>query len=261
MLDDNDVRLVEQIALRAARETVHAAPKTGLLTQPVWVPATVSGGGAPGGEVWVFVDGDENAEAIPVENASGVPLGDQARVMVLFRPTGGALIVGHAGGSGAGLASAVKLDTDAALLSLVVPQGANEFELRASLRSNRAALQDSIAVRLNEDAASTYLTAYLYNVGTTPKAFYEGDVGRFYAGECHGDTAPSTRWSPCRVECFNVAGSTAQKEGLADSSVAGTTRVALGWLWPQTSPITLIELRPWYGTLWKSGSTARLYVR
>lgn len=253
-------RLMERIAVRAAVQVVKAAPSTGLLTQPSWVMGTVSGGGAAGASLQVFIDG--STEAIPIENGAGVPLPDAARVQVLFRPTGGAIITGLAGSSTAGLASTVgPLAVDTASIALPVPIGVRKLELVASLRSNYAGLRDTVRLKINDDTSSDYAAGGVWNPSSSTagggSANYHGFV---FLGECHGNTAAAGMFSPLEIDAADPSGAN-QKEGFSRAGVAGTLLYTLTWRWPKTDPITKMELVPGNGTAWKIGSAAWLYVR
>lgn len=251
MLTERDQRfvrtLVREHGKEAAKKGTTLWPATVVATSPAGSPATIT------------LDGDSNTE-IPAQNLLGQGLYDGQRVMVTLVPPHGVFVT-HSISAAAGLASQVVLDADTNVISLTVPSGVSEVEVRASLRSNVSALTDIVAVRFNSDTTSSYLSAYLYHAGTTPKAGTQADVGRFPAGQCSGNTAASALRSPLRLDCMDVANTAAHKEGTAESSVAGTTRYSTGWRWPSTAAVTLIELRPWFGTAWKAGSTARLYSR
>lgn len=254
-MHEQELRLVEQIALRAAGEVVKAAPSSGLMTQAALRPGATVAGAVPGGTVQVTLVGDSGP--IAAANVMPVAVGAGIRVMVYVTPQGGAFVVG----------AMPKPETSVTLLadgpiSLLMPPGPS-VRLIASLRSSRAVASDNAWMRVNGLSTAVYYDSGVSRSGATPTAYAtENTTNGCYIGTCDGDSTFPGFYSPHRAEFHNADSASQVKQGLARSGRDAASPWMIDWLVNITAPILTVQLLNG-GTLsptWKAGSTARLVL-
>lgn len=242
----------EAVAVRAARETVRAAPTSGLLTQPAWGNATVSGDTLPGADVSLLVDGTADVLPSAAQNATGHTLRDGMRVLVLYRPNGGALVKG--------MLDAVDddpvlgwhvLDTIPALsgtgtmIFSSISQDYDALRITGYIRVASANVNVVLSMRLNGDASAIYDSDEVG--GNNAIAFAAQYVGgtRGVIACAPGSTATANNFASVQVLIPNYRGAsrrTWDSSGGWCQSASMFTRKASG-IWRSTAAVSQIDIQ------------------
>ena len=128
-----------------------------------------------------------------------------------------------------------------------------------SVRSNNAALNDAIILKINGSTANLS-GRFIY--GNTPAANVATDVGGFYGGIASAATSTASTFSSTYLYFSNYSSSN-NKSFSVDSAMENNTTTAFPFLvsglWSDTSVITALNISPATGTLFNQYSTATLY--
>lgn len=253
---DEVVRIAEAAGLRAAREVLKAAPTTGLLTQPSWVPATVSGDTDPGDNATVRVDGDTDPLTGGALNGTGSVVADGTRVLVLVRPNGGAVIQGRLD------APAVDPElgwvmiehrtvSGAASVSFTPPtSGYVDLRFRHRVKSNQAADQ-AVNISYNGDTTTAnYFRQLLVSLAGTPTGASAASRNAWNAT----GTAATDRVGVGETIVYDYLSAADDKQSLTMMFAQSSTGIAgvVGIVWFQGNshnPITTVTFTPAAGTL------------
>lgn len=264
MLSDEDRRWVERVALRAARDTVANSPTTGLMTQPSWVGGTVQVLCSPGEEASVMLDGDAagGGTAIGAMNLTGQVLLVNARVLVLIRPSGGAVVDGVTGGNG-GLGwhlLETKTLTAATAAFTFTPPTAGYTDLKFLMKaSSDQAADQNVDLALNGDTTvGNYFRLTMLNVGGV-YAGGAGGVSRIIAAV----PAFAARESLNEITIAGYLSAVNNKQVFATVSSQGSLSQIgvehLTWFGgSSTSPITTVAFTPAAGNFEAGNSVSML---
>lgn len=246
---------IERIALRAAREMVTHAPTSGLLTQPAWVPATVTAETDVGVDASILVDGDEDVLASSARNATGTLLAEGTRVLVLFRPNGGAVIQGRLDApvldSAPDLPGWHVIDvipelagTDTMIFSNI-SQDYDALRIAGYIRVASANVNVVLSMRLNGDSSAIYDSDEVgANNAIAFGAQYVGGT-RGVISCAPGSTATANNFASLQVLIPNYRGAarrTWDSSGGWCQSASMFTRKASG-IWRSTAAVSQIDIQ------------------
>jgi hypothetical protein len=165
------------------------------------------------------------------------------------------------------LISSTSLSSSQSSISFTsIPQNYKDLVIYAFLRSDRAtAVDDQIVLRFNSNSnSSTYYGRILYgNGGNTFSSNDDSTFFQLYGASGAGATSGAFGTSQFYVQRY--AGSStkqfsAESVLLSNSTTQEHNRTQLyGGVFTNTTPVTSIQIAPYFGSNWVSGSIISLY--
>jgi len=145
---------------------------------------------------------------------------------------------------------------------LNIPQNYTDLVLKASIRTGRANITSSLAMRFNGDTASNYRSIGLDGGGTVANSFAQttSRIVYFYAP---GSTATSNTFSNTEFYIPNYTSSSYKSvsiDGSVENNATDSSNTFTAGLWSNTSAITSIYIdEPFGSTSFQQYSTFHLY--
>jgi hypothetical protein len=145
-----------------------------------------------------------------------------------------------------------------------IPTTYTDLRIVASLRSTRSALWDSLSLRFNSDASSTYSGTNLQsNSSSNMTSGRESNSVLTFTGNFPAASAPSSVFGLITVDILNYSNTTTNKtylaKGNATLNATNNDLELISLLYRNLSPITSITLLSQTSSSFVSGSTFTLY--
>jgi hypothetical protein len=142
-----------------------------------------------------------------------------------------------------------------------IPSSYTDLLVVFSLRSSRAAENDAVFVRINDDAAN-HSHRFVRGSGSGVGTGSDLNVGFFYAVQGVGNTSTGSTFSNGMIYIPNYTGSqnkVASLDGVGENAATGAWQVLDSGLYASSNPVTSIRLYPEIGPTWMQYSSATLY--
>jgi hypothetical protein len=152
------------------------------------------------------------------------------------------------------------LGSDAASYTFSTISGSyTDLVLISSVRSTRAAADDSVYIRINSDTGSNYSNTVVKGNGSSASSNRNSNTTALYlADNIDAANQAAGTFSPMITNFENYSNATTYKTVLSRHNQAAGEVAAVVGLWRSTSAITSIQIYCAIGNL-KSGSTFTLY--
>lgn len=159
------------------------------------------------------------------------------------------------------------LTIDAASIDVTsIAATSSALRIVASLRSDRAATLDLVKLRLNNDTGNNYQDAFAVISNGSVSGNSDDAANGAAVGEVPAATAPANTFGPVEIVIPDYANG-ARHKGFTFASFGpgadaiGANMVAFlgGGRWKNVAAANRVTLLPYFGTVWKAGSSVAIY--
>jgi hypothetical protein len=160
------------------------------------------------------------------------------------------------------ISSNVLTTTAASVTFSAIPATFTDLVLRASIRTDSAATQDSLIMKLNNDSSALYSTIMLRGNGSSAISAVTSSETSINARQVDADTATSNTFSSTEIYIPSYTVSQNKPisiDGVQENNNAEAFRIAIASLYRSSTAISRIDFNPLNGTNFVSGSSFYLY--
>jgi hypothetical protein len=147
-----------------------------------------------------------------------------------------------------------------------ISQAFTHLKLILLCRSDRAAVDDPVAMRFNNDSGSNYDSQFLQSFGSSTNAAHQNAGTVFqYAGYTTGDTGAANKAGIIEIVIPYYTQTTFHKTysgsggAVLNSTVDDLRTITTAGVWRSTAAINRIALLPFTGTNFRTGSHLTIY--
>ena len=154
-------------------------------------------------------------------------------------------------------------DTSSVTFSSIPGTGYTDLVVFCSSRTDRGNNGDAILLQFNSDTGNNYSTRSLYGTGSNAvSASWSSVSGIYLVQAACGNSDTANTFGSSQTYIPNYAGSAnkaVSHTGNSETNAATSYMSADAGLWSNTAAITSIVLKPFNGTVFRSGSSFTLF--
>jgi hypothetical protein len=140
-----------------------------------------------------------------------------------------------------------------------IPATYRDLRLVCNVRTNRAATNNPMRLRVNGDSGNNYSRVAMYGDGSSPGSYTDTATEVICDLSATGTTAPADTYAVFNIDILDYMATDKHKSMLTVSDVAGAGTRRQAARWANTSAITSVYLASYFGETMLAGSTFSLY--